>query len=51
VNTPLPKTNEQMKTNNRDEDDANQSLFSIAVCRRLRPFSKTTPFADISSSY
>jgi hypothetical protein len=43
------KTNEPMKNKTRDEDDANQSLFSAAGVRPNHPFSKTTHFADISS--
>jgi hypothetical protein len=42
------KTNEPMKNKTRDEDDANQSLFSAAGVRPNHPFSKTTHFADIS---
>jgi hypothetical protein len=42
------KANEQMKTKNRDEDNANQSLSAIASCRRMHLFSKTTLFAEIS---
>jgi hypothetical protein len=37
-----------MKNKTRDEDDANQSLFSAAGVRPNHPFSKTTHFADIS---
>jgi len=40
--------NERMKTKNRDEYDANQSLFASSSCRRHHPVSKKTPFADIS---
>jgi hypothetical protein len=43
------KTNEPMKNKTRDEDDANQSLFSAAGVRPNHPFSKTTHFADISN--
>jgi hypothetical protein len=38
-----------MKNKTRDEDDANQSLFSAAGVRPNHPFSKTTHFADISN--
>jgi hypothetical protein len=38
-----------MKNKTRDEDDANQSLFSAAGVRPSHPFSKTTHFADISN--
>ena len=37
-----------MKTKNLAAVDASKSIFATAVCRHLRPFSKTTPFADIS---
>jgi hypothetical protein len=37
-----------MKTKNLDEYDASKSLFAGAACHRHHPFSKTTPFADIS---
>jgi len=42
------KANERMKTKNRDEDNANQSLSTGASCRRKHLFSKTTLFAEIS---
>jgi len=38
-----------MKTKNLDEYDASKSLFAVAACHRHHPFSKTTPFADISN--
>jgi hypothetical protein len=37
-----------MKTKNLDECDESKSIFASAACRRHHPFSKTTPFADIS---
>jgi len=37
-----------MKTKNRDEYDANHSLFAVASGRRHHPFSKTTHFAEIA---
>jgi hypothetical protein len=37
-----------MKTMNRDEYDANQSIFTDTSCPSHHPFSKTTPFAEIS---
>ena len=42
------KTNARMKIRNHDENEANQSLFARAGHRSAHPFSKTTPFADIS---
>ncbi|HZL78474.1 MAG TPA: hypothetical protein VFC17_06445, partial [Candidatus Limnocylindrales bacterium] len=47
-NASLEKLNEQMKTKNLDEYDASKSLFAGAACHRHHPFSKTTPFADIT---
>jgi hypothetical protein len=38
-----------MKTKNLDEGDANKSRFAGAARHRNHPFSKTTPFADISN--
>jgi hypothetical protein len=37
-----------MKTKKLDECDESKSIFASAACRRHHPFSKTTPFADIS---
>jgi hypothetical protein len=37
-----------MKTKNLDECDESKSIFASAAYRRHHPFSKTTPFADIS---
>jgi hypothetical protein len=37
-----------MKTKNLDEGDASKSHFAGAARHRNHPFSKTTPFADIS---
>jgi hypothetical protein len=48
ANEPLMKANERMKTKNRDEFNANQSLSAVASCRRKHLFSETTPFAEIS---
>src|ERR1039458_9351479 len=45
---PQMKTNARMKIRNHDENEANQSLFARAGHRSAHPFSKTTPFADIS---
>src|ERR1035437_9358998 len=42
------KLNERMKTKNLDECDESKSIFASAAYRRHHPFSKTTPFADIS---
>jgi len=44
----LKKQAERMKTKNLDECDESKSIFASAACRRHHPFSKTTPFADIS---
>jgi hypothetical protein len=44
----LKKQAERMKTKNLAAADASKSFFAVAACRRLHPFSKTTPFADIS---
>jgi len=37
-----------MKTKKLDQHDPSKSFFEVASCRRHHPFSKTTPFADIS---
>jgi hypothetical protein len=47
-NALLKKQAERMKTKNLDECDESKSIFASAACRRHHPFSKTTPFADIS---
>jgi hypothetical protein len=39
-----------MKAKNLDELADQQSIFAVAAGRRQHPFSKTTPFADISMS-
>jgi hypothetical protein len=38
-----------MKTKNRDEYDANKSIFAVASSPHHCLSSKTTPFADISN--
>jgi len=45
----LKKQAERMKTKNLAAADASKSFFAVAACRRRHPFSKTTPFADISN--
>jgi hypothetical protein len=37
-----------MKTKNLDECDESKSFFAVAAHHRNHPFSKTTPFAEIS---
>jgi hypothetical protein len=37
-----------MKTKNLDECDESKSFFAVAAHHRNYPFSKTTPFAEIS---